>query len=175
MKTATLSSRSLIVSGASAVLAMAAMAFSSSADARGEVSFSIGIGLPGVQIGVDNAYPVYGGYAQPVYGAYPQPVYVQPAPVYVRPQPVYVQPAPVYVQPRIVYRTQPIYVQPAPVYAVPAPIYYGRPHGWKEHRDNGHRRGHNRGYERDDDDDNKHGRGGRSYNQRGYGQVYYQR
>ena len=168
MKTATLSSRSLIVSGASAVLAMVAMAFSSAADARGDVSFSIGIGLPGIQIGVDNAYPVYGGYPQPVY-EYPQPVYVQPQPVYIRPQPVYVQPQPV-------FRPRPIYVQPAPVYAVPAPIYYGRPYGWKGHREHGQGRGYNRSYERDDDDDDhERGRGGRGYNQRGYGQVYYQR
>lgn len=176
MKTAIFSNRSIIVSGASAVLAMAAMAFSSAADARGDVSFSIGIGLPGVQIGVDNAYPVYGGYPQPVY-VEPQPVYVQPRPVYVQPQPVYIQRQPVYVQPQPVYRARPIYVQPAPVYAVPAPVYYGRPYGWKGQRDHGQGRGYNRSYERDDDDDDDHykGRGGRGHNQRGYGQVYYQR
>lgn len=179
MKTAIFSNRSMIVSGASALLAMAAMAFSSAADARGDVSFSVGIGLPGVQIGVDNAYPVYGGY--------PQPVYAQPQPVYVQPQPVYVQPATVYVQPQPVFRPRPIYVQPAPVYAVPAPIYYSRP-GWDGHRRHGHGRGYERGYDRSDREDDDRGRGGRGYSgnsgysgysgysqPRGYGPVYYQR
>jgi PXPV repeat (3 copies) len=145
MKTTTFSNRSMIVSGASALLALAAMAFSSAADARDNVSFSVGIGVPGVQVGVSNAYPVYGGYPQPVYGGYAQPVYVQPAPVYVQPQPV--------------YRARPIYFQPAPVY-VPAPVYYGRQHGWNDGRghgygrgyyDRGHRHVHDRGHGRGDD------------------------
>jgi PXPV repeat (3 copies) len=163
MKTATFSNRPLIVSGACAVLAMAAMAFSGNASARDDVSFSVGIGLPGVSIGASNAYPVYGGY--------PQPVYVQPAPVYV-------QPAPVYVQPRPVYRAQPIYVQPAPVYVQPGPVYYGRP-GWSGYRNEGygrgyhrdHDRGHNRGYDRDGRGDDH---GHRSF-QSVPAPVYYQR
>ncbi|MDP1742587.1 MAG: hypothetical protein Q8M51_04525 [Polaromonas sp.] len=86
---AALPKRALLMAGATAALALAAMAFSGGAQARSDVSFSVGVGLPGVHVGVSNAYPVY----QPVYQ---QPVYVQPAPVYYQPQPVYVQPAPVY-------------------------------------------------------------------------------
>ena len=105
MTTATLTSaintgstkRSAIIAGATAALALAAMGFASSAEARGDVSFSVGVGLPGVAVGVSNAYPVYGGYPQPVY-VEPAPVYYEPPPVYYRPRPVYVQPAPVYYQ-----------------------------------------------------------------------------
>ena len=158
--------RSAIIAGASAALAIAAMGFATSADARGDVSFSIGVGLPGVAVGVGNAYPVYGGY--------PQPVYIEQAPVYVQPRPVYVQPAPVY------YGPPPVYYQPRTVYVQPAPIYYGRPDGWE---------GRNGGYYRERDDDYRHdGRRGGYYRDRdgdgrpdgrrgGYapGQVYYQR
>ena len=98
--------RSAMIAGASAALAIAAMGFATSADARGDVSFSVGVGLPGIAVGVGNAYPVYGGY--------PQPVYVEPAPVYVQPRPVYVQPAPVY------YGPPPVYYQPRTVYVQPA-------------------------------------------------------
>ena len=129
--------RSAMIAGASAALAIAAMGFATSADARGDVSFSIGVGLPGIAVGVGNAYPVYGGY--------PQPVYVEQAPVYVQPRPVYVQPAPVY------YGPPPVYYQPRTIYVQPAPVYYGRPHGWQG-RHGGYYRGH------DDDDDDKHDR-----------------
>ena len=117
--------RSAIISGVTAALAIAAMGFATSADARSDVSFSIGIGVPGVVVGAGNDYPVYGGYPQPVYGSYPQPVYVQPQPIYVQPRFVYSQPQPIYVQPAPVYYSRP------PVYVQPAPIYYGRPHGWQ--------------------------------------------
>ena len=150
--------RSAIIAGASAALAIAAMGFVTSADARGDVSFSIGVGLPGIAVGVGNAYPVYGGY--------PQPVYVEQAPVYVQPAPVYYGPPPVYYQPR-------------PVYVQPAPIYYGRPNGWQ---------GRHGGYYRDRDDDRHEGRRGGYYRDRdgdgrpdgrrgGFApaQVYYQR
>jgi PXPV repeat (3 copies) len=157
MTTATLNpgfsaKRSAIIAGATAALAIAAMGFASSAEARGDVSFSVGVGLPGVAVGVSNAYPVYGGY--------PQPVYVQPAPVYVQPRPVYVQPAPVY------YEPPPVYYRPRPVYVQPAPVYYERPHGWH---------GRHGGYYRDRDGD------GRPDGYRGgyYGPrpapIYYQR
>ena len=133
--------RSAMIAGASAALAIAAMGFATSADARGDVSFSIGVGLPGIEVGIGNAYPVYGGYPQPVYME-PQPVYVQPQPVYVQPRPVYVQPAPIY------YRQQPVYVRPAPVYYGAPQAYYGNPgwghHGWHDRRgrgDDGDRRG----------------------------------
>ncbi|HEY8355996.1 MAG TPA: hypothetical protein VIL30_00940 [Ramlibacter sp.] len=68
-----------------AVLTLGALGAASTAQARTDVHFSIG--LPG-----------YGyGYVQPA------PVYVQPRPVYVQPQPIYYQPAPVYVQPSAYY------------------------------------------------------------------------
>ncbi len=109
-----------------ATLAVAAFGFAGAAQARDNVSFSVGIGVPGVQVGVTNAYPVYS-----------QPVYVQPAPVYVQPAPVYVQPRPVY------YGPQPVYYAPQPVYVRP-----GRHHG---HRGNGYyvqapRHGYGPGY-----------------------------
>lgn len=117
------SRKPMLMAGAAAALAVAAMGFAGGAHARSDVQFSVGVVLPGAQIGVTNAYPVY---SQPVYA---QPVYVQPRPVYVQPAPVYYQPAPVYYQPR-------------PVYVQPAPVYYGRPHGWNK------RHGH---HDRDDD------------------------
>jgi hypothetical protein len=69
---------------------LAALAAVPAAQARSDVQFSIGIGVP------------Y-GYVQPA------PVYVQPAPVYVQPQPVYVQPEPVYIVPRPAYYGQGYY------------------------------------------------------------------
>lgn len=103
-----------------ATLAVAAFGFAGAAQARDNVSFSVGIGVPGVQVGVTNAYPVY-----------QQPVYVQPAPVYVQPRPVYV-PRPVY------YGPQPVYYAPQPVYVRP-----GRHHG---HRHGGYVQGPRPGY-----------------------------
>jgi hypothetical protein len=156
MRTSTLNTglsakRSALIAGASAALAIAAMGFASSADARSDVSFSVGVGLPGVALGVSNAYPVYGGY--------PQPVYVQPAPVYVQPRPVFVQPAPVY------YEQPQVYYGPRPVYVQPEPVYYGRPHGWQ---------GRHGGYYRDRDGD---GRPDGHRGNHGYAPapVYYQR
>ena len=110
-----------------AVLAASALGAASVAQARSDVSWSIGIGVPGVQ--------VYGGAPQPVY-VQPAPVYYQPPPqvvyrpepVYVRPAPVYVRPAPVYYQApqQVVYQRPPVYVQPQVVYAPPR---------WGHHRD----------------------------------------
>ena len=161
MKSAINTTRAGLVAGSAALLALGAMAFAGAAQARDNVSFSLGIGVPGVVVGANNAYPVYVQpvYSQPVYSqpVYAQPVYSQPVypqPVY--PQPVYVQPRPVYVQPA------PFYVQPAPVYYQNAPMYYGRPHG-HGHRGCGYyvqapRPGYGPGY----------------YGQR-YAPVYYQR
>ena len=127
MKTSIINAnRSVFLAGAAATLAIAAMAFAGGAQARDNLTFSVGIASPGVQVGVTNAYPVY-----------QQPVYVQPAPVYVQPRPVYVQPAPIYV-PRPVYYAPPVYVAPQPVYQ-----------SWghhKRHRDNGRHLGH-QGYQ----------------------------
>ncbi|WP_423454582.1 hypothetical protein [Ottowia sp. VDI28] len=100
------------------LLGAAALGASSVAQARSDVYWSVGVGGPGVSVGVSNARPYYA----------PQPVYVQPAPVYVAPRPVYVAP-PVYYQPGVVYRPAPVYYEP--------PRYYrhGRHrhhrHGWR--------------------------------------------
>lgn len=103
MKTATQATRSAVLAGAAAALAIAAMGFAGAAQARDNVYWSVGVGTPGAVVNVGNA------------GIYQPPVYIQP-------QPVYVEPAPVYYQPR------PVYVQPAPVYYAPQPVYYERPH-----------------------------------------------
>lgn len=117
------SSRTLLMAGAAAVLSVAALGFSSAAHARGDVSFSVGVSVPGVVVGVSNAYPVYTQpvYSQPVYGYQPQPVYVQPRPVY-----------------------RPYYVQ-APVYVAPPPVYYRGGHHYRHDGHRGHR-GHGRGH-----------------------------
>ncbi len=73
-------SRSLI-----AALALAAAGTATVAQARDNVTFSIGANIaPGVVVGATNAPYYYG------------PAYVAPAPVYVAPPPVYYEPAPVY-------------------------------------------------------------------------------
>ena len=82
--------------------------------ARDDVFWSVGVGAPGIAVGVSNAPPVY----------------VQPAPVYVAPRPVYVAP-------------RPVYYGPPPVVYRPAPVYYGPP-GHHKHKHKGkwdHRRG----------------------------------
>lgn len=68
---------------AAIALTLGAFAAASSAQARSDVYFSIGVQSPGY--------------------------YAQPAPVYVQPAPVYVQPAPIYVQPRQIYMAPPAY------------------------------------------------------------------
>ena len=93
---------------AAAIVLVAGLGAAVGAHARGEVSFSIGIQVPGVYV---QPVPVY---------FQPQPVYVQPRPVYVQPRPVYVQPAPIYYQPRPVLVQQPVYGP-----------YYGPGRGWK--------------------------------------------
>ena len=95
-------------------LALGVITAASSAHARSDVFFSIGVQVPGV-------------YAQPVY-VQPSPVYVQPSPVYMQPAPLYVRPVPVYAQPRMFY--------------TPAPVYYqrydnGRHYGWQNARRHG--------------------------------------
>ena len=99
----------MLAAGAAAALALAAMSFAGSAQARDNVQWSVGVGVPGAVVNVGNA-PVYA-----------------PAPVYVQPAPVYVQPAPVFVQPR------PVFVQPQAVYVAPQPVYYERRHGHRWH------------------------------------------
>ena len=127
MKTVIKSNRSVVVAGAIATLAIAAMGFAGAAQARDNVFWSVGVGSPGVEVNIGNAMPVY---------VQPQPVYVQPAPIYVQPAPIYYQPRPVYVQPRPYYQSY--YGQPQVVYVQP-----GHRHGWhKKH-----------GRDRDDRDD----------------------
>ena len=117
------SSRSIAMVGA-ATLAVAAMGFAGAAQARDNVFWSVGVGIPGGLVNVGNVGSVY----------QPQPFYAQPQPVYVQPQPVYSQPAPVY------YQQPQVYVRPAPVYVAPQPIYYGRPYGHGHGHGYGHRR-----------------------------------
>ena len=133
MKTAITMNRptsSIFLAGAAATLAVAAMGFAGTAQARDNVYWSVGVGTPGAILNVGNVGSVY---------QQPQPVYVQPQPVYVQPQPVYVQPQPVYSQPAPVYYEQrPQFVRPAPVYVAPQPVYYGRPYGYGYGHGHGH-------------------------------------
>ena len=147
MKTVIRSHRMAMISGVAATLAVAAMGFTGTAQARDNVYWSVGVGTPGAVVNVGNALPVYS----------------QPQVIYTPPPVVYTQPAPVYVQPRPYYYGQPqvVYTQPQVVYGHP-----GKRHGWhKKHKydhDDGHR-GH--GYY-----------GGDRYGyQQGYAPVYYQR
>ena len=79
-------SRSLIAKAGIAAVGLAAAGTASVAQARDNVTFSIGANIaPGVAVSATNAPYYYG------------PAYVAPAPVYVvPPAPVYYQPAPVY-------------------------------------------------------------------------------
>jgi len=70
MKTATLANRSIVLAGITATLAVAALSFAGSAQARDNVLWSVGVGAPGVSLNVGNAGPVY------------VPIYVQPEQVY---------------------------------------------------------------------------------------------
>jgi len=84
---------------AAVAVALGVLVAATSAHARSDVFFSIGVQVPGIYV---QPAPVY---VQPV------PVYVRPMPVYVQPMPVYVRPAPVYVQPRLFYTSAPGYYQ----------------------------------------------------------------
>ncbi|MDB5884965.1 MAG: hypothetical protein JWR74_1136 [Polaromonas sp.] len=120
MKTSIRTPRPAVMAGLAATLAMAALGFAGNAQARDNVNWSIGVGIPGAVVNVGNVGSIY-----------PQPVYVQPQPIYVQPQPVYVQPQPRYYAPR------PVFVNPAPVYLAPQPIYYERRHGGHHRRHGG--------------------------------------
>ncbi len=92
-------------------LVIGALGFAGAAQARDNVYWSLGVGAPGVALGVGNAPPV-------VY-APPPPVYVAPPPVYVPSRPVYMAPPPpAYYAPPVVYR--------------PAPGYY-KHRKWRKH------------------------------------------
>lgn len=120
--------------GATVLLLGAALALTPRAARAADVYWSVGVGGPGVSVGVGNAPPVY---------AAPAPVYVAPQPVYVAPQPVYVQPEPVYVAPRPRYvRPAPVYYTPAPAYVRPTPVYVEEYRGYRGPRYyHGHRHG----------------------------------
>lgn len=75
----------LAVASASAALALAAMTVAGTARASG-VPLAVSIGVPGILVYPNNAYPVYTQ----------APVYVQPRPVYYRQVPVYYSSQPVY-------------------------------------------------------------------------------
>jgi len=103
--------------------AVAASALFATASASADVSWSIGVGVPGAAV------------VNP-------PVYYAPAPVYAAPPPVYYQPPP-----RVYYRPPPpVYYRPGPVYyGPPAPVYYGPDYRY------GHRRYYRRDWEDQDD------------------------
>jgi hypothetical protein len=115
--------RSFQAMAAAAGVALALLTAAGAAQARSDVSWSVGIGVPGVVVGASN-----GGY-------------YAPAPVYVAPRPVYYAPRPVY------------YAPPPPVvYAPPPPVYYygggyREDRGYRGDRHRHHR--HHRGYDRD--------------------------
>ena len=90
-------------------LALGAAGFAGTAQARSDVFWSVGVGSPGISLGVGNLPP-------PV--VYAPPVYMQPAPVYV-PPPAYYAPPPVY--------------RPARYYYGPPPRHWERDR-WRHHR-----------------------------------------
>lgn len=110
---------------AAAGMALGALVTAGAAQAGDNVYWSVGMSVPGMQVGVANAVPV----VQQVYLPRPQ--------MYVAPQPVYVQPAPVYM-------AQPQYVQ----------VGWDRPdYGWKRHHRHRHHDHHgHRGHRGDDRD-----------------------
>ena len=123
--------RSIFSMAAVAALGISALALSSAAQAR-DVAWSVGIGSPGVQIGLSNAPQVI--YRQPVYA--PQAVY------YSQPQVIYAQPQVSFIQPQLVYA-------PLPYYA-PQPYYVGASSPTIVYRDWGPRhRGHNQRWDHD--------------------------
>jgi hypothetical protein len=119
-------SRSFAKAMAACALVIGLAAYSASARAD-NVYWSIGLGSPGVTIGMTNARPL------PIFVQPPQQhYYVQPATVYVHPGAFYAQPVPIYVQPRPVYQQ--------------GWAAQGRPHGKGPKHDRRHdNRGHGRG------------------------------
>ena len=101
--------RSWFAAAALVGVALALLAGPGVAQARSNVYWSVGVGAPGVAVGVGNAVPVYHA---------PPPVYYAPPPVVYAP-PVYRAPRPVYYAPPVVYAPP-----PPVVYAPPPPVYY---------------------------------------------------
>ena len=103
MTTASIAKWCALRSGAASTVAVVALGFAGAVQARDNVAFSAGLGVPGVQLGISHVYPVY----------------TQQRLVYVEQVPVYVQPAPVYLQPRPVYYGgygQPVYLETRPLH-----------------------------------------------------------
>jgi hypothetical protein len=118
-------SRSVVKAMAACALLIGVVAFSASARAD-NIYWSVGLGSPGVTIGMTNARPL------PIF-VQPQHYYVQPATLYVHPGAIHAQPVPIYVQ------------QPRPVYQQGWAVQ-GRPHGKGPKHDRRHdNRGHGRG------------------------------
>lgn len=111
--------RSVYAFMAVATVALAGLGGSGAAQARSDVSWSIGVGVPGVVVTGSNGY---GGYAPPAYYAPPPPVYYAPPP------PVYYAPA------------RPIYYAPPVVVRPPAYGYYGG--GYRHHHRHRHHSHH---------------------------------
>lgn len=83
--------RSFFAIALAGVVALAALGAAAPAQARSDVVWSVGVGVPGVVIGASNAAPMY--YAPPpVY--YAPPAYYAPHPVYYAPPPRYYGPPP---------------------------------------------------------------------------------
>ena len=95
--------RSLYAIVTTAGVALGLLAAAGTAQAHGGVSWSVGVGAPGVAIGVGAPGPVYYAPPAPVYYGPPAGVYVPPPPVYYRPRPVYYGPPAVVVAPRPYY------------------------------------------------------------------------
>ncbi|MGD9772751.1 hypothetical protein [Diaphorobacter sp.] len=117
--------RSWFASAASVGMALALFVGAGSAQARSDVYWSVGVGVPGVVVGVGNAAPVY---------------YAPPAPVYYAPPPVVYAP-PVYRAPRPVYYAPPAVVAPHPGYYRDRSHAHGHRHG-HGYRHQNHYRGH---------------------------------
>lgn len=120
------------LAGGCSLAALALLALATPAQAHG-VNWAVGVGVPGVSVGVSNGGALYVG-AQPVYAA---PV------AYAAPPVAYAAPPVVYAPPPVVYSPPPVTYAPAPVYYGnnyyrPAPVVYGggwghfhHHHGWR--------------------------------------------
>lgn len=118
-----------------------------SAQARTDVSISIGVGLPGAAV----VYPAPVHLPpRPVFLPAP-PALLAPPPVFLPAPPVYVQPVPPYLPPASIYLpAPPVVLQPAPIFFRPQPVftyppaigYMHRPpprdhHRWRHPRQDG--------------------------------------
>lgn len=95
-------------------VALALLAGAGAAQARSDVYWSVGVGVPGVVVGASNA---------PSYSSYSSYSYYTPPPVYYTPPP-----------PPVYYTSPPVYyAPPPPVYYTPRPSYHHRPpaHHWR--------------------------------------------